>query len=417
MRKEIKAALWGLALSIPHVTLAQLVIDGAAVTIQSGAEIYINDDLINQGNGSIANEGLLVVTGDWLNNGVPTMLTSNAGSVELAGNDQIIGGDATTTFNDLSFTGAGVKTLEASTFIGMNGSLDLLDADLHLTTDTLTILNPDVNALARTTGMIISETTLDESPVHWNVGTSIGNYVIPFGTMADVYIPLTWEVTTAGMGNGMLSASTYPTADDNQPLPAGVTNIEVNGTDAALRVVDRFWNVTTQGYTNEPVSNLTFSFDPMDDTKPNNTIDVDSLTVISWNDSNMDWQVLESDASNGNAEVSTNGVSAYGWMSLYSMDRTTSVDDLETVFSEVSGFYPNPANELAQLNFVAKKGGVLQAKVYDARGQLVLENSQSLQSGANTLHFDLIELSTGVYQVVLESGTAIYTSKLVVNRP
>ncbi len=113
--------------------------------------------------------------------------------------------------------------------------------------------------------------------LRWNIGTSLGNYIIPFTTANGVKMPLSCQITSAGSNEPLASIafSTYnygiiDPLDWNNDLyrPSDVTHMNnlstsLNNSD---HVVDRFWiidpGVAGYAYTARPDVELAFSYDP-----------------------------------------------------------------------------------------------------------------------------------------------------------
>jgi hypothetical protein len=109
----------------------------------------------------------------------------------------------------------------------------------------------------------------------WNTKTGTGNFVIPFTTdIGLTKIPLSVNISGAGVGNGYLALSTWDVSPgagnfDNTPYPSDV--IHMTGADGSAdvseNVVDRFWIIdisdplgTGELFTTAPVSDISFSY-------------------------------------------------------------------------------------------------------------------------------------------------------------
>src|SRR5205085_4478887 len=83
----------------------------------------------------------------------------------------------------------------------------------------------------------------------WNMASTTGAHVFPFGTAGGSYIPYTLNLTAGTIGN--VTVSTYPTAVNNTPYPTTPTNVthvrNSSGVDNSLNTVDRFWEVNRTG--------------------------------------------------------------------------------------------------------------------------------------------------------------------------
>lgn len=113
------------------------------------AQLNINGNLLN--NDNISAEGLINLNGNWINN---DNFTADQGTVNLTNTNQIIGGSVETSFYNLDFTQAGIKTLENSQHI--LGVLDIGDSELKTGTHALYIDNTEFNSLVFNTGFVSS---------------------------------------------------------------------------------------------------------------------------------------------------------------------------------------------------------------------------------------------------------------------
>src|SRR5690349_883277 len=101
-----------IALALAAVTAhAQLFSSSAPVTITGGADVDVNGDLYNHGNGLLFNDGVIHVSGDFTHDAANTCFGTSAGLVVLDGGAQNVAGVSNIIFNDLTLTGAGDKTL------------------------------------------------------------------------------------------------------------------------------------------------------------------------------------------------------------------------------------------------------------------------------------------------------------------
>ncbi|MGE0770213.1 MAG: hypothetical protein AB7K37_00765 [Cyclobacteriaceae bacterium] len=209
----------------------------------------------------------LSVAGNWLNTsvnadpfvqGTQTVTFNGAGTQTLTAT----GGE---TFYSLTINTGAANTVQLQNNITVTQTLTLTQGGLDLNQRTLNVTRNSTAAIARTNGYVRSETTslATYSPLVWTIGTATGSFVFPFGTAngAANYIPLTFNVTSAGTGAaGTISIATYPTAANNTPYPTGVTHVwDASGSDNSANTVDRFWIITPSNYTTNPTSTMTFA--------------------------------------------------------------------------------------------------------------------------------------------------------------
>ncbi len=153
----------------------------------------------------------------------------------------------------------------------------------------LVIANPATNAITRNSGAIFSDAEYNN--VQWNIGTTAGTYVIPFGYGAANYIPLTFT-TSGAVGAGNFVFSTLHTNSQNSlNLPSGVTNFNgASGADKSYFAVDRFWKINAQGYTTKPtLTNLIFTYVNTDFAAPDIISLESGLSAQRYNSGTNSW--------------------------------------------------------------------------------------------------------------------------------
>ncbi|HQQ83933.1 MAG TPA: T9SS type A sorting domain-containing protein [Cyclobacteriaceae bacterium] len=242
-----------------------LVGTGASTLLDVRGAVNILSGTLNAGN-----IPQIQVGKNWTNNGA---FTPSTGTVVFTGKTatQIIGGSTSASFNNLTINTTNTtdivqlsdNTTVSSVLTLTKGGLDLVDAGNI--GRTLTLSSNATGAIARTVGYIkgervISAVSVPYGTVTWNIGTSIGSYVVPFGysSVAGNYVPFTLNKTTAGAGGTGFSFSSYRTFNSqNQPLPPTVTGL--SGAPTGATVADRFWIITPNGYTTKPTADITFT--------------------------------------------------------------------------------------------------------------------------------------------------------------
>ncbi|MBL7701884.1 MAG: T9SS type A sorting domain-containing protein [Ferruginibacter sp.] len=75
---------------------------------------------------------------------------------------------------------------------------------------------------------------------------------------------------------------------------------------------------------------------------------------------------------------------------------------------------PNPAANMANLAFNAEKTGTATISITDRTGNIVFQNTTSVQEGENRKNLDVSRLSNGMYFVKIQMGDDIQLSKIVV---
>ncbi|MFI5173042.1 MAG: hypothetical protein ACHQFW_11670, partial [Chitinophagales bacterium] len=148
-------------------------------------------------------------------------------------------------------------------------------------------------ATAGTGGNIISEA--ENNIIKWNIGTSTGNYIIPFTTASGIKIPLSVNITSPGTGTGNIEFSTYngPTWNNDTYRPTGVTNMTNMGvTNNSSEVIDRFWIIDANGYTVMPSGDIKFNYDDAEHLAAGNTITESDLKAERYEDAADDWEIF-----------------------------------------------------------------------------------------------------------------------------
>lgn len=215
--------------------------------------------IVYGGAGTKTSAGNFSIRGNWTNNGT---FVHNSNTHTFDGTvNQTIGGTSTTTFYNLVENKSAGILYMGITNNQVNNVLTLTAGQLNLNSYTLIVNNAATTAVTRTSGYIVSEVASATNPsiLQWNMGATTGSFVFPFGTAAAVYIPFTFNKTTATAAN--VSVSTRATAGTaNTPWASGVThmydpNLAQDGSDEA--VIDRWWHITATAAT---TANLTFSY-------------------------------------------------------------------------------------------------------------------------------------------------------------
>jgi hypothetical protein len=168
-----------------------------------------------------------------------------------------------------------------------NGGIVRIDNGAFVVVD-----NPNPNAITRTaSGHIISEGELNR--VKWNIGTTTGNYTVPFGIGAAEYLPVSFSAAGAAGATGSLTFAMYPVGSwlNTSNLPVSVTNFINNyGTNNSAFAVDRFWRIEPAGYTTKPaLSNLIFTYRDPEWSVASNAILESNLIAQRYNSATNEW--------------------------------------------------------------------------------------------------------------------------------
>jgi len=288
---------------------------------------------------------------------------------------------------------------------------------------SLVITNPLPAGITNSGGAgIVSENEFNQ--VDWNIGTSTGSYVVPFGYGTDL-IPVTCNITTAGVGAGAIRFATYhgSTWDNTLYKPSDVTTMsDFQAPDYSNNAVDRFWILDAQGYGTKPTPNITMTYvrsgASSEIAVPNYIVEADLIaqrfnsTVSSdvWND----WfGATGLDVTAGNTGTVTSGAvppaDFYRSWALFNDSATlagTGVRDL-TVSSAVVTF-PNPTNGSFTVS------GLTQGQVVELYNYLGQRLTSTLVDNT-TMHFDIGTKANGIYLIRIDNTDgSLATEKKIV---
>lgn len=282
-------------LLVPTGGYSNLTLSGSGLKTLGGA-LDVNGNLVISGTAQMdvtATPFAVTLAGNW------SVTSSNAnpfvertGSVTLDGTlAQVISTVplGAETFHNLIINKASLNAQLSGCDAIVANVLTLTAGGLDLNGRTLTISNGSTTAIARTNGFIRSESTVAPyGQVRWTVGTTMGSHIFPFGktSAASDYIPFTFNVTTAGVGAGTVSVLTYATPANNLPYPTGVTNVNnISGVDKSAAVADRFWFITLNTYTTNPIATITFVATPAE------VGTISALKAQRWNSTTTKWDI------------------------------------------------------------------------------------------------------------------------------
>jgi hypothetical protein len=259
----------------------------------------IYNHLTLSGSGTKTLSASVSLTGDWTNN---TTFAHNNMGVTFTGTaaESVTGSSVPTFYNLIVDKSAGTLTLNLSPIV--SNTLTLTAGALALNSNTLTVNNSATSAIVRTAGYVISEATSNASKIKWNMGSTTGAHVFPFGTSSGSYIPFTFNLTAGTIGN--VSISTYPTNTANSPFPSTVTHVNSTaGVDNSANTVDRFWQIDKDGASG--TATMTFSAD---------AAEVGSITTLRaqrWVAAAIGWEAPIAGQSNTGTTATVSGVTNF----------------------------------------------------------------------------------------------------------
>ena len=257
--------------SVTALTYGHLIAGGSGIKNAVGNIVVQGNFLVRSGATYRAANSTTLRThnlrGNFTNDGTFTTNASYPSTFIFDGTiSQYIQGSVSSTFYNLTCNkSSGTLFLGINTTAGTGsaGVTYFQAGPLNLNGYTLIVANPATTAVTRTIGYAISETNLAVNPsiLQWNIGTTTGAHVFPFGRADGTYIPVTFN-NSGSAGN--VSISTRRTTDActspctsagycNLPL-AGASNVaavsnmydsNVGGDGTCAAVIDRWWNVTS----------------------------------------------------------------------------------------------------------------------------------------------------------------------------
>jgi hypothetical protein len=300
-----------------------------------------------------------------------------------------------------------------STYIVMNGGTQANPTSLVLT-------NSLPSGITNTgTGWIVSENEFNQ--VDWNIGTNIGTYMIPFGYGNTDYLPVTCNITAAGVGSGSIKFATYHTTtwDNSIYQPSDVTNMtDFSATNYSIDAVDRFWILDAKGYTTKPTPDIKFSYirngASSEIAAPNYIVETD-LIAQRFNSTNDEWYdwfgATSTDVTSVNTgTVSTGTVPATGFYRSWGLfnDSTLSTGVTRIENSSSILIYPNPTNSSFTVSGL-ELGQVIE--LYNYLGQMLVSSTID----QSTMHFDISTKANGVYlmRVRNKDSSSLIEKKIV----
>ncbi|MBK8497665.1 MAG: T9SS type A sorting domain-containing protein [Flavobacteriales bacterium] len=228
-------------------------------------------------------------------------------------------------------------------------NVELNTAILDLNGYQLTVLNPLATAISSSGGFsaqrhIRSERTDNLSRVRWDIGTTNGAHLVPFGT-STAYTPFTFNLVSGDAGS--VTMATYGTAADNLPwpvTPTAVTNLASSiglSPDNRDATVDRFWQVDVTGA--DPTAGLTFTYAATElPLAPWN--DPFSMKAQRWNAASQEWEMQIEGNSAAYSALTDVVVTAFGPFTLSPV--------LSPLPVELISFDAKPEGEVVRLDWL-----------------------------------------------------------------
>jgi len=286
---------------------------------------------------------------------------------------------------------------------------------------SLVLTNPATSGITNTgSGWIVSENEFNQ--VDWNIGTNTGTYVVPFGYSNTDAIPVTCDITAAGVGSGSIRFSTYhgSTWDNSLYEPSDVTNMtDFSAVNYSNNAVDRFWILDAKGYTTKPTPTIKFSYihsGASEIAVPNYIVE-STLLAQRFNSGTNVWTdffgITGTDLTTTNTgTVSSGSVTPANfyrsWTLFNDSSEITSVPVVNSIATSVT-VYPNPGNG----NFTIaglKEGQVVQ--LYNYIGQQL---TSMVADNSTNMHINISTYANGIYLMRIQNkdGSGMVEKKIV----
>jgi hypothetical protein len=157
---------------------AQVVNNGSALFIDSGAIVVIDHSLSGLSGAEIVNKGTLYVSGDIVNDATPDFFKkqTSTGTLVLNGLDQNISGKNNISIYNLELQNDHVKNIFTNLFL--SNQLHLNSSVLIANNTDITIQNDDPMAISRTSGYIATQ---QDARLIRNTAQVNARYLFPVG--------------------------------------------------------------------------------------------------------------------------------------------------------------------------------------------------------------------------------------------
>lgn len=170
----------------------------------------------------------------------------------------------------------------------VSAQLNIKNAYINISKGTSLVIKGD--KINRSTGGIISESPT--AKVIWFTGNNTKVLQVPFVNNNHDFIPVNFKLRSGGSDDGYLAFATYAGANwkNSDYLPPTVTNVNRNGADNSNKLIDRFWFITTNDYSDKPdISSLELTYAAAEINAAGNSIIESGLKAQRWNNTQQTW--------------------------------------------------------------------------------------------------------------------------------
>lgn len=217
------------------------VINPAIINVPSGTYLNVQMDLLNDNTGILNNSGTIILTGNYINDGI--FSSANNSFMNLVGPLQDIGGINSTTFSNLVIDGTNNKQCNINTSVSEdlkfnNNKIIIGNYDIFLLPPA-SITSPDSNKFVVTNGS--GSLIKDDVPL-------ISDFLFPVGDAVNSYKPVTLNYTgtidtfAVRVAPGLLPTTTA----DNECVQYTyfIEESNIGGTNASLKLG---WSTNNEG--------------------------------------------------------------------------------------------------------------------------------------------------------------------------
>jgi hypothetical protein len=303
----------------------------------------------------------------------------------------------------------------------------------------LVIQNRSPSALTiRNGGGIISEGA--DNDVMWNIEND-SDYSVPFVAKDLTSIPVSFN-TSNGSGSGSFTLSTYSGAPDWKNadyLPPGVTDVNKGKTDNSKHVIDRFWKIDAEGYTQKPtLTDVIFNYREFEWSEDSNIIKEKNLAAQNWN--GTDWTAAKgTDIAASNYVKIASLKNYFPWWTLVDSNfaltsqanialRASDQNNLVITNQNTFGFYlgqnfPNPFSGNTTISYsLSKQYASAEIAITNSNGNVIKQvnlptGRQGLSGNNGSIRFNASSFTSGPYQYsLIVDGRLIDTKQMILTK-
>ena len=228
--------------------------------------------------------------------------------------------------------------------------------------------------------------------------TAVANFVdyaYPGDLRMNVFIV---EDSVTGTGSGYNQVNAYNTVSGHPMFGKGNPIIGYVHRHVIRAVLDNSWG-TAGIISSAPTPGQSFSKNytyTVPASYKENSIHV--IAFVSYYDQNGKREILNSEIADAIAS-------------------TTNINEITNTNIFIENIYPNPANEIAALNFHVSENSVVALNAYNALGQeMEFMEKSTYTKGTHTLYINTNEYPPGIYTVVIKSGNNFSTKKILITK-